>query len=362
MTGFTYNGVHCEDLGLYYIPTKDDQWFKDPEYDVYDSDIEWRHGGVYYGSKAKVRVFSLKCFFEEINVAKRQAIKEWVRRDSSGTLIFDDMPFVYWNVRPGKIPAGNWYLDTNESNSGTVVITFNAYEPFGYLIRKYNSGLDDGSEDYCNLIDAGDMPAAPTTSDTSFDIYNPGTEVCGLSIEVSGTTSNPFRFFNNTNGTFCEFNSLPSGLRLAINGDTGYVDVHLANTSLRENGFAYHNKGVVRLEPNVGRSGVSFINGTTSGTEYKMDLVGYPVTSAIRGATIVLNDGSDTTMTISLVNPANNRIWCTAEGSVTMPSTGTCSIKTVNKIYIQEKVNSSWVAPSTLTPDYISVDYKPRAL
>ena len=163
MNGFTYNGVHCEDLGLYYIPTKEDLWFSDPEYEVYDENIGWAHGGVYFDSKAKVRIFTLKCFFEEIDVARRQAIKEWVRRDSYGTLIFDDMPFVYWNVRPGKIPAGNWYLDNGETHSGTVTLVFNAYNPFGYLTRKYNSQTQhstDGSTDYCNLIDVDDMPAA----------------------------------------------------------------------------------------------------------------------------------------------------------------------------------------------------------
>ena len=365
MTGFTYNGVHCEDLGLYYIPTKDDQWFYDPEYDVYDMDIDWRHGGVYYSNKVKVRTFTLKCYFEEIDVARRQAIKEWVRRDSKGALVFDDFPFVYWNVHPGKIPVGNWYLDNNESHSGTVTITFNAYEPFGYLLRKYNNGQDDGSEDYCNLIDVDDMPEAPTVADTEFDIYNPGTEVCGLSIEVAGTTSNPFRFFNETNGTFCEFNSLPTSLRLAINGDTGFVDVHVAGTSMLDNGFAYHEKGVVRLEPNQGRSDITYVNGTTSGTLYQLDLVGYPVTSAIRGATLVLNESDPITLEVESISAANNRVWCSSEETFTMPETGICSIKNVNSIKIQEKVNNSWVTPSsstTLDISYISVDYKPRTM
>ena len=361
MSGFTYNGVHCEDLGLYYIPTKENLWFSDPDYEVYDEGIDWRHGGVYFTSKAKIRTFTLKCYFEEIDVKRRQAIKEWVHRDSSGLLVFDDMPFIYWNVRPGKIPAGNWYLDSNESHSGTVTLTFNAYEPFGYLTRKYNNGQNDHSEDYCNLIDAGDMPDAPETSDTSFEVYNPGTETCGLSIEIAGSCSNHFRFFNETNGTFCDFNSIPAGgLRLAIDGETGYVDTHVANSSSKENGFAYHEKGVVRLEPNAGRSGVSFVNGTTSGTEYQMDLVGYPVTQAIRGATVTI--GNDIVLTVSSISTANNRIWCTSESAVTMPTSGTCSIKTINKIRIEEKPGDSWVTPTTLSLSYIGIDYRPRAM
>ena len=360
MTGFSYNGVHCEDLGLYYIPTKEDQWFLDPDYDVYESDIDWRHGGVYYASKAKIRTFTLKCYFEEIDIAKRQAIKEWVRRESSGKLVFDNMPFVYWDVRPGKIPAGNWYLDNNESHSGTVTLSFRAYEPFGYLTRKSNNGEDDGAENYCNLINTSDMPVEPTTNSTSFDVYNPGTEVCGLSIEIAGTTSNPIRFFNEENETYCEFNSIPSGLRLEINGDTGYVDTHIANTQRKENGFAYHNSGVIRLEPNTMRSNISFINGTKNGTEYQLDLVGYSVTNALIGADITLNNNK--VLTVESISSNNNRVWCTSASSFTMPSSGTCSVMTVNKITIQEKINDSWEAPSTLSLTYIKTDYKPRAL
>lgn len=361
MTGFTYNGIHCSEFGLYYIPSKEDLWFSDPEFEVYDEDVSWKHGGYFYGSRAKVRSFTLKCYFEEITVATRQAIKKWLKRDSSGPLMFDDMPFVYWNVCPSKVTTGNWYLDTGESHSGTISITFNAYEPFGYLTRKYNNGQNDNAEDYCGMIDVSDMPDAPTTSSTSFSVYNPGTEACGLSIEIAGSTSNTFRFFNENNGTFCEFNSIPTGgLRLSIDGNTGYVDTHIANASSGENGFAYHNKGIVRLEPNIGKSDVHFVNGTISGTTYRMDLDGYAVTSDLHNAIVTI--GNDIVLTVEAVSIPNNRIWCTSESAITMPASGTCSIKTVNKISIQEKSGSAWAVPSTLNLSYIGIDYTPRAM
>ena len=111
LSGFTYNGVHSEEFGLYYLPTEEDRWFLDPEYEVYSTDIEWKHGGVYYDSKATIRTFTLNCFFENIDVAKRQAIKAWLKRGTIGMLTFDDMPFVYWIVRPGKIPVGKNLLE-----------------------------------------------------------------------------------------------------------------------------------------------------------------------------------------------------------------------------------------------------------
>lgn len=363
MIGFTYNGIHSSAFGLYYIPNHDELWFNDAEYETYEDDVDWKHGGYYYGSKAKNRTFTIKCYFEEIDVATRQAIKRWVKRGTSGRLIFDDMPFIYWNVRPGKIPVGNLYNDLNESNSGTVTLTFVAYEPFGYLIRKSNSAhADDDSASYVNFILTTDMPAVPTTSDTRFDVYNPGTEECGLSIELSGSTSNPIRFFNETNGTFCEFSSLPANnLHVAIDGETGYVSTFVGGASSYENGYAYHDKGVVKLSPNVGSSEVEYTYLGLNGTLHAFEIDGYQVESELVGATFTV-DGVDAVFTVVSIYRGTNRIYCSVSGSVTIPATGNGRIKTVNKIAIQEKVNGSWTAPSTLSLNSISIDYVPRAL
>ena len=361
MTGFTYNGTHSSEFGLYYIPDETDSWIKDAEYDVYDADVSWKHGGYYYGNKTKVRTFTIKCMFEEIDVATRQAIKAWLHRDTNGTLVFDEIPFVYWNVHPGKIPVGEWYLDNNESHSGTVTITFNAYEPFGYLTRKSNRDIPpDNANDYCNLIDMHDMPADPTVSSTSFEIYNPGTENCGLTIEIAGTTSNPFRFYNNTNGTVCMFNSLPtSSLHLKIDGDTGFVSTFMSGSDSAENGFAYHDRGIVRLSPNYGRSNIAYRYLGKNGTLYIFELTGYTVTNNLIGANVMVGDIK---FTVASVSRVLNRVFCTAENNPTFPESGTCTVRTMNNISIQEKSGNSWVAPSTLSLSYISVDYRPRAM
>ena len=359
MEGFTYNGVHCSTFGLEYIPNGDDRWFTDPEYDVYSADVDWKDGGYYYSSKLKVRTFTLKCYFEEIDLTTRQRIKYWLKRGTSGMLVFDSMPFVYWNVRPGKIPVGNWYNDLNDSHSGTVTITFNAYEPFGYLTRKSNTEFnrDDGNLDYTHMIDASDMPADPTTSSTSFQIYNPGTEECGLSIEFGGSCSHPVRFFNERNGSECVFGSLPSNnLALSIDGDTGYVRMVLTG----ENGYAYHDKGVVNLKPDEGSSSEAYTYLGLNGTLYTFQMTNYPVSNDLIGAKITLNGVSNTTFTVSSILQGSNRVYCARTGSGTPPSSGTCKIMTVNNILIQEQVNGAWGTPTTLSLNTISVDYRPR--
>lgn len=253
MSGFTYNGTHCSTYCVYYIPDASDRWFEGPDFEVYSKDVTWKHGGYYYGNKAKNRVFSLKCYFEEITTKQREDIRKWLHRDTHGTLIFDDMPFVYWNVRPTKIIPGTIYNDTGKY-SGTFTVEMTAYEPFGYLTRKSNMPTDDdNANDYCDLIANASMPAAPTTSGSRFDVYNPGREVCGLTIRLRGTTSNPIMFINTDNDTSCVIRTLPtSNLTLDIDGDTGMVKVYQGiYANAYESGFAYHDRGIVRLNPGL---------------------------------------------------------------------------------------------------------------
>ena len=203
MDGFTYNGVHCSTYGVGYIPDASGRWFDGAKFDVYETDVSWKNGGYYYGNRAKNREFELRCYFEEITIKQREDIRKWLHRDTSGQLIFDSMPFVYWNVRPTGLATGNIYNDTGKY-SGTFSIKFTAYEPFGYLTRKYNTQSDnDNANDYCDLIAQESMPAAPTTSSSSFSVYNPGREVCGLTVRLRGSTSNPIMFKNATNNTSC---------------------------------------------------------------------------------------------------------------------------------------------------------------
>ena len=252
MEGFTYNGIHCSTYNVCYVPDAEDKWFSDPEFDTVKKDVTWKDGGYFYGTYAKIRTFQLKCFFEEIDIATREKIRRWLGRNTSGKLVFDDKPFVYFNVRPSDIVPGKIYLDTNESYSGTFTIKFMAEDPFGYLTRKANERNEtDNASDYCGIIFRGSMPPAPTTSSTSFDVYNAGTESCGLHLKLSGSCSNPIRFLNERNNTRCVLNSLPSSsLFLDINGDTGNIITYISSPSVgAENGFVYHDYGFIKLDP-----------------------------------------------------------------------------------------------------------------
>lgn len=77
MEGFTYNGVHCEELGVYYIPDAAGRWEGEPEFEADATDVQGRHGGYFYRSRVKSRSITLDCFYEDVTLAQREAIKRW---------------------------------------------------------------------------------------------------------------------------------------------------------------------------------------------------------------------------------------------------------------------------------------------
>ena len=268
MSGFTFNGKHSSQFSVDYIPDGAARWFHGPEFDIYKTDVAWKNGGYYYGNAVKIRKIELDCYFEEITIATREKIRNWLGRNVFGELIFDDRPFVEYYVRPSDVVSGEIYNDTGKY-SGTFHVSFEAYNPFGYLTRKYNTGSEtDQASDYCGLIDRSLMPDAPTVNSRSFQVYNPGTETCGMTIRIRGTTENPIMFVNHTNETSCIFESLPgNNLTLDINGDTGYCISYVGtNTSVYESAYAYHDRGIVRLEPCYTEQNINYTYTSDSGT------------------------------------------------------------------------------------------------
>ena len=364
MSGFTYKGIHSSQFGVDYIPDAAAKWWDDPEFDNYTKNVSWKNGGYWYGTNVKIREIKLSCYFEEISMATREKIRRWFSRGASGELVFDDRPFVYYIVQPKDVVSGKIYLDNNDTFSGTFTIKFIATEPFGYLMRKSNTGTeDDNASDYCALLPAADMPAAPTTAGRVFDVYNPGTEPCGLSIVLAGSAEKPIRFYNTRNNTVCAINELPSnGLYLDINGDTGAVEVYISPSGTHENGYAYHDYGIVRLDPDELISGVSFI-AAANGTKYDIILDGMEVTEDMIGGHIQFDSPSTLYATVDAVVASENKLTCTIGGTGYIQNLGTCSICKRNHILIEEKnTQGSWVTPAGLTLSSIAIDYSPRIL
>lgn len=242
MGGFTFNGIHCEDLGCTYIPGPEARWFESPEFENRNVEFSYRDGGAHYGTRVKIRTFTLDCFFELISMKGREKIRRWLARGVKGDLIFDERPFVKYKARVAKVVTGKIYQQEN-SYAGTFTVTFEAEDPFGYMLYKsYTSQDTDGAGDYCNILPTSMMPASPTASSRQFYLYNPGTEPCGLILTIEGTSTGNVAITNNTNGTQCVLEQL-AGTTLVINSETGNI------TSDGLSGFAFHDHGFIRLDP-----------------------------------------------------------------------------------------------------------------
>lgn len=195
MNGFSYNGVHCEDMGCYYIPDAAAQWFVNPDIEISKDDVPRRDGNYYFHTRRKARTFALNCYFENINSYGRERIRRWLDEKSSGWLIFDDREGIRYKVHPSKVVSGKIYRQSESYTvedyyNGTFTVTFEAENPYGWLTKLTEENLIDGqNENICNLITSAMMPAAPTTGSgtRSFQIYNQGTVECGCTFTLGGT-------------------------------------------------------------------------------------------------------------------------------------------------------------------------------
>ena len=313
MTGFTYNGIHSSKFNCYYIPDAADRWFSSPDFEVYEKEVPGRDGGYTYGSRAKIRTISLKMYFEDITIEKRERIRAWLDRETMGELVFDDKPFVvYRSVRPKKTLAGKIYTTrydnmSQDQYSGTFTIDFAVYEPYGYLSYKSYSGVDlDGAAQYCGILETNEMPSSPLTSSRNFLLYNPGTQTCHTVLTIGGTVGTGGQTITNaTNGTKCKLSSLPASGYLKIDSFLGGVAV--VNNGSETLDFQYHDQGFLTLAPYGQKIDNAIVTCTSNSTSAIIDesLLGYDLVgkyirlgnswkkiAAAQGTAITLNENA----------------------------------------------------------------------
>ena len=100
------------------------------------------------------------------------------------------------------------------------------------------------------LLPSSEMPDAPEATDSSFLLYNPGTQPCNTLLQIGGAGTN-ITLSNAANGTFCKLHSLPETGYLEIDSALGKVTwVH---DDERDTFFEYHNEGYLTLAPYLPR-------------------------------------------------------------------------------------------------------------
>lgn len=186
----------------------------------------------------------------------REGLLRWLDRGTKGTLIYDDKPYVYYDVRPAKRIEIKQY--THRENgvllySGTFTVTFRCYDPFGKLFASsYDGDCKPELLSVTGILHTSMMPAPPNPSDTMFLAYNCGTEKAPLTIQLAGDVGDGLSIVNETTGQVCKIvglkaDEIPAGAYVEIDSGTGQV--WLVKGLERELAFHYHDLGYLHLAP-----------------------------------------------------------------------------------------------------------------
>lgn len=208
------------------------------------------------GNKVKPRDFPLDCYFEGITFAMREKLMRWLDRNTSGRLVFDHKPYVYYDVRPVKRIEIRQYthaMDGQRLYSGTFTITFRCYDPFGILLRTSHEGICTPEErEATGILPTAMMPLLPGLHDRQFLLYNCGTERAHTIFRLAGDVGDGLEIENRTTGQRCAVvglrsADLPPGAYLEIRSNAGQV--WLVQGAERKLAFHYHDLGYIMLAP-----------------------------------------------------------------------------------------------------------------
>ncbi len=150
MAGFSFAGVHSETYGCHYRPDAKARGDRMADYSVSASSDESRDGGYYIGTRVEPRTFALDCYFEDISAVQLAGIRQWLRRDKQGELIFDGREWAIYDVVTAKKVEITLYdcrdTDGVRRYSGTFTAHFTAYEPFARMREVSYEGAGNESE------------------------------------------------------------------------------------------------------------------------------------------------------------------------------------------------------------------------
>lgn len=195
-------------------------------------------GGYFYQQRFTPRIFSIPCFFIDIDETKRREIQKIFTFRKNKKLILDRKPYAYINVLVNKQIDWRYVWHGNKSignlYSGFFEVEFIAVDPLWYGIANsiempgyiediatypdtlfYDSGmlyLEDLSPSYLSNI---------KTSPTNFQLYNGGNYKSKCNILIVGSGTN-ISIKNITSGKSCTISSLSSE-NILINGQKGQI-------------------------------------------------------------------------------------------------------------------------------------------
>lgn len=263
--GWSFCGVDIADLGLTYVPSREETYVWQQRYNVQEETLEGRHGGYYYGATVPPKEFQLQCFFENEDIRNGHVdrVMQFFRRGTTGRLVFADRPQLYYIA---TVVGCELSRITNYEN-GFVVVSLKAYYPFA---RTEEFALTEANQKtmgaFANLLPAEQMPPRiiatednPLTQQTTILLYNGGTEDAALKVNLAGDVGTGIDMVNKTNGQQMGVAALTNAITgeagkwLCVDGLNGTVK--LTNGETSEDAYLYHDYGYLSIAPSGAPSG-----------------------------------------------------------------------------------------------------------
>ena len=253
---FSFCGTDVITLGLHYAPENQNTYVFNPgEVAANTQSFEGRHGGYYYGETVKPKVFTLRCYYEDMAVDEGLLTKARAlfKRGRTGRLVFSVHPWIYYNCTVTGFDADKMLNRRN----GFVTVQLTAFWPFGFT--DYYALDEDYATDMLNnsgMIDEGLMlerEFTNLTTGTTLLLYNGGTEPARCSIDIAGNVGNGLTLFNRATNQECGFKGINAGSTTkyihldGINGSCYWVS---GDSDNNKPAFIYHDYGFLDLAPN----------------------------------------------------------------------------------------------------------------
>lgn len=257
--GFSFCGVDVAEIGLQYAPDNANTYvYKPTQTTIQEEAFDGHDGGFYYGATRKPKDFTLRCYYESqnINDGIMAKIHSLFRIGKTGQQVFERNPWLYYNATVISVDTSQMLNFLN----GCVVVKMRAYYPFARTDLTYIDTLslnDYSQRNNSALLEVdGLMPEVEITKNsnltnqTSFLLYNAGTERATVAIQIAGSAKG-VTIANSTTNQSCKFVGLSTGenqyvMSDGINGKTVLVDKAANKTELA---FRFHDYGFIDLEP-----------------------------------------------------------------------------------------------------------------
>lgn len=168
--GFTFAGIHTSQFGLYSVSSGDRySRYLSPTIKNQTAENSGGAGTYFFGSQHTQQTFNFNLAFDSITELELREIKEWLNNDVS-PLILDETPYIQYYVKLSSAPQISFlsfdslendetvienkdtlYIPGNKIESsriykGEMSISFIAYDPYGYSVKKWLSDYDDDNK------------------------------------------------------------------------------------------------------------------------------------------------------------------------------------------------------------------------